>query len=276
MHCLLLQLLLLSLWTQVCRCLHILDAETCSIPYITPLIFQRECDISDEFYHTELDIETPDGTPLEIVLPPPYTTAVSMRKGPAVWTHEPFCLESLEAENGYCVYTDARFGSGRGLSVIANPTMVREVYRIPLFGKRQGVELKSTFEGLSKFSRVRMHDGSGTYAVANASFTRGERVHSALPIILMQSTGNALLVEADQNLLLRVALSRASEEARSQYMSQYASIGPDPLVDRLEKNSFSTKVGQGDHMFIAALPESAVFNHDCRPKWVVTEQSRHS
>jgi len=69
-------------------------------------------------------------------------------------------------------------------------------------------------------------------------------------------------------LLLRVGINRLAPASRAEYMSQYLTDGADPYFDRLEKNSFMANLGDEQHAFVAALPESAVFNHDCRPNLV--------
>lgn len=256
----------LLLYVTLSQCIHIIDPLTCSIPYLVPLAFQRECDRTDEFFHTDMDIENMEGDALEFILPPPFLTSTSFQRKPNIWSHEPFCLESTEAQNGYCVYTDAHFASGRGISIIATPFMAHQISLVHIFGSRSGLNLKSTLDGFNRFARKQMDNGDGYYIVANSSYSRGERMSSTTPTVLMQHTGNSLLKEEDQSLLLRVALGRSSVATRESYMSMYVTDGKDPWSDRLEKNSFTATVGNELLGFVAALPESAVFNHDCRPK----------
>jgi hypothetical protein len=115
--------LLLSLAVRVFA-INIIDFDTCSIPYIIPRTFQRFCDRSDEYFPDVSVNDLAEGHDHAWISPPSNVSSAAIRNKPNIWTHEPFCVESPEANNGFCVYTNAHFANGRGISIVATPKEV--------------------------------------------------------------------------------------------------------------------------------------------------------
>src|ERR1700712_919941 len=126
MHQLSFSLFLLSLLPSALS-INIVDFSTCNIPYIIPLGFQQACDRSDEYLTDDLQISDHNGNYGTTLNAPMNVTASSIRSRPNVWTHEPFCMESREANNGFCVYTNDRFANGRGISIVATPKEIMNI-----------------------------------------------------------------------------------------------------------------------------------------------------
>ncbi|KAF2430876.1 hypothetical protein EJ08DRAFT_633339 [Tothia fuscella] len=134
-----------------------------------------------------------------------------MKRTANFWTHEPFCLESVEAKNGFCVYTNAKFARGRGISFVATPNDIQYVLQAKIFRKGLQNEATTSSPGALKYYR------------------------------------------------------KASQEL---FLSQFTQEGRDPYIDRMDKNAFNVQMGKSRQFFSGALPETARFNHDCRPSTV--------
>jgi hypothetical protein len=107
--------------------INIIDFDTCSIPYIVPRNFQRFCDRSDEYFPDLSVNDLTEGQDTARISLPANVSSAVIRNRPNLWTHEPFCVESPEANNGFCVYTNTHFANGRGISIVATPKEVCKV-----------------------------------------------------------------------------------------------------------------------------------------------------
>jgi hypothetical protein len=179
---------LLVLFTSISQSLHIINPETCSIPYIVPLTFQRACDRSDEFYRDDINVATAldTDTLISFIVPPNNISSANLRSQPSIWTHEPFCLESFEAQNGFCVYTDAKFARGRGISFVATPYTIPDVLAAAVFKYHNESEVEALLEGENRYTRIPVTGGKRYEMIANATFQWGDLVQSLSPIVVIQ------------------------------------------------------------------------------------------
>jgi hypothetical protein len=250
--------LLLSI--SLSQALHIISPDTCSIPYLVPLNFQRACDKSDEYFRQDITIAT--STDAENVIsfttPPNDTSSANLRSQPNIWTHEPFCLESIEAQNGFCVYTDAKFARGRGISFVATPYSMSDVLTAAVFKKHEEKLVQVSAEGAEKYFRKPVSGEKRFEMIANATFHWGDHVHSFTPVLAIQDPIMTYMTPEDQTLMLRVAIDRLPKKSQELFMSQFAVDGLDPYIDKMDKNGFNAQFGKSRHFFSAALPESAV------------------
>lgn len=239
------------------QALHIVNDVTCSIPYIVPLQFQRHCDRSDEYYRKDIQVQAHEGGPvLEFTVPPPNVTASYLRNTPNAWTHEPFCLESIEARNGFCVYTNTHFAKGRGISVIATPGAIEDLLHAEIFKTYAWNDI--IVKGSNKYVRLSVPGEKRYEVTAVEPYAMGELIHEYTPVIAIQDPLMTFMTKDDQTLLLRIAVERLPVKSRDLYLSMYAAAGKDPFIDRMDKNGFNAQFGRSVHMFSAALPESAV------------------
>jgi hypothetical protein len=238
--------------------LHIINPETCSIPNLIPRAFQRSCDLSDAYYEPTVRVATDSGTDISFVIPPDFITASSCRRTPNLWTHEPFCLESLEAKNGFCVYTNANFANGRGISIISTPEQILDVGETPIFKNGEHIKSENIAHGAKKYLRSAVSGEKRFVVTANATFERGEIIHTFTPILAFHHAANDLLHELDFTLLLRVGVNRLPLESQRLFLSQYKGKDGDEYIDRVDKNSFTSYLGKSQHYFLQTLPENAV------------------
>lgn len=238
--------------------LHIINPETCSIPYLVPLAFQRFCDLSDGFFEPTIRIATLSGGHISFVIPPRFAASAFHRRRPNLWTHEPFCLESLKAKNTFCVYTNAKFARGRGISVISTPEQILDVGNTPIFKDGKHMQSPIGAPGAKKYSRNAVPGEKQYVITANAAFKRGENIHNFTPILAIQHDANDLLLENDLTLLLRVGVYRLPIKSQTLFLNQYHSGIGDDFIERMDKNSFTSYIGDTNKYFLQALPENAV------------------
>ncbi|TID20288.1 hypothetical protein E6O75_ATG07748 [Venturia nashicola] len=264
--------------------LHIINPETCSIPYLVPLAFQRFCDLSDGFYEPTIRVAVEGGGHVSFVVPPRFAASAFHRRRPNLWTHEPFCLESMQAKNTFCVYTNAKFARGRGISLISTPEQILDVGSTPIFKDEEHMNSPNVAPGARKYSRTAVPGEKQFLMKATAAFKRGENIHNFTPVLAIQHDANDLLLERDLTLLLRVGVHRLPVTSQTLFLNQYYGGIGDDFIERIDKNSFTSYVGKTNKYFLQALPENAVsdpnpshksytneyastkmLNHDCRP-----------
>jgi hypothetical protein len=248
------------LFTILSQSLHIISPDTCSIPYLVPLNFQRICDKSDEYFRQDITIATSTeaGDHISFTLPPTNISSAHLRSQPNTWTHEPFCLESVEAQNGFCVYTDAKFARGRGISFVATPYSMSDVLDAAVFKTHGEKNIEVSADGAKKYIRKAVPGEKRFEMIANATFNWGDQVHSFSPLLAIQDPIMTYMTLEDQTLMLRVAIDRLPKKSQDLFMSQFSRDGLDPYIDRMDKNGFNAQFGKSRHYFSAALPESAV------------------
>ncbi|KAF2397904.1 hypothetical protein EJ06DRAFT_558855 [Trichodelitschia bisporula] len=246
-----------SLLPSLASALHLLSPQTCSIPALIPRAFQSTSDPSDGFF-TSSPISTTAGEAVSFTPPPPFVAAVFYTSSPPSWTHEPFCLESIEAENGFCVYTNARFASGRGISLIGVPGQVGDAL---LAGgwRRGGEEGAQPGEEMSAWRDMEGPKGRGV--VATASIPGATLLQRLGPVVGVQDPILQAVARDDRQTLLNVAVSRLPAKSQEVFWSQ---VG-DGVEGRVETNSFLARLGRSVYWWQVVVPESARFNHDCRP-----------
>lgn len=238
--------------------LHIINPETCSIPYLVPLAFQRFCDLSDGFYQPDIRVATESGDDVSFVIPPRFAASAFHRRRPNLWTHEPFCLESLQAKNTFCVYTNAKFARGRGISLISTPEQILDVGSTPIFKDEEHMKSPNVAPGAKKYTRIAVPGEKRFVIQAKAAFKRGENIHSFTPILAIQHDANDLLGDVHLTLLLRVGIHRLPIPSQTLFLKQYHGGIEDEFIERLDKNSFTSYIGKQSKYFLQALPENAV------------------
>jgi hypothetical protein len=240
--------------------LHIISPDTTSIPYLIPRFFQTTCDQSDGYFSEEVTVATSADTSsaISFASPPENVTTGYISQNPSIWTHEPFCLESVEAQNGFCVYTNAKFARGRGISFISTPNDINLVREAAIFKQRRHETMEINLEGEKKYEQKAVPGEKRFEVVAKTAIKRGEELHSLTPLLALQDPYAAYMTKEDKTLLMRVGIERLAASSKKLFLSQYSQGNKDPYIDKMDKNSFSTQFGQSMHFYTAAVPETAV------------------
>lgn len=194
-----------------------------------------------------------------------FTAASGHSKGWAPWTHRPVCTEARRDKRGrarqqqYCVFTDATFRGGRGLSVIAAPhgaaamadtlddsgvpPRLRDHPSTPLRGDTAR-EHGTTAEG-NAFA-VQDMPGRGRGVVATRRIRRGELVFVDYVTVLSQNTftapdsaSNGDEADPEQIMqLLQVAVAQLPRAQNTRVHALAHSLGGERVRDILRTNVF--------------------------------------
>jgi hypothetical protein len=246
------------------QAISIVDFDTCSIPYIIPLSFQVACDRSDE-YLSPIAITNGQGNFITSITPPDNITAASIRTKPNRWTHEPFCIESPEANNGFCVYTNDRFANGRGLSIVTTPKELMKLLEAAVFRESNENHLRQDPEGNADKQEWHLMPGKGRGIIANTTLNRGDYLQGYTPILLFQDDMMQFVKTDDQDLLIKLAIERLPRKSQAIFNALHNTFPGNPYVSRIQTNAFQAYVGAAKDHFWAVIPEAARYNHDCRP-----------
>ncbi|KAI1614903.1 hypothetical protein EDD37DRAFT_665783 [Exophiala viscosa] len=181
----------------------------------------------------------------------------------APWTHQPVCTEHLDAiDSPLCVYTNATFSNGRGISIFTTPQIAEEVAELlplqdPAILASHGV---NPDEGPW---HVRELPGKGMGVLAKHDLHRGDRITAYTPCLLAHMEN--VLSTPEREKFWRIAIDQLPCHSKEHYLS-LATIYGDPSVvnqDVVKANAFEMQLG--GQMHLAVFPETSRMNHACSP-----------
>lgn len=178
------------------------------------------------------------------------------------WTHIPHCIEA--EEEPWCVYTNAGFPKGRGISIITTPNQASEALNLlshvvdrPFFAP----------EKLYSSPPYKVVDipGKGKGVVATEKIKKGRALLMDYATVLAAAEYPADVMHEEVRELMDAAVDRLGSPGRVKGLSR---LGRDPeeaseVEDLLLTNSFVVGVGEKEYMGLFA--DVARFNHDCKP-----------
>ncbi|KIW63860.1 hypothetical protein PV04_08832 [Phialophora macrospora] len=183
------------------------------------------------------------------------------------WTHKPVCTEYLDGiGDKLCVYTNATFSKGRGISIFTTPRIAQEFAALPPF---QDPKLLSS-RGINPepdtptqpWYTAFIH-GKGLGMLAARPLQRGDVITAYTPYLLAHMEN--ILSTQDREYYLRLAVDQLPVASRDAYLG-LAKIYNDPSIvaqDVVKANAFEIQIG--GLMHLAVFPESSRFNHACAP-----------
>lgn len=187
------------------------------------------------------------------------------------WTHKPICEEQLdESGEPFCIYTNASFSNGRGISILTTPAIAEEFAALPPFQdsmalSSKGINLDPDMNDRPWYTASL--PGKGVGMLASRLLQRGDLITAYTPC-LVAHVGDSLFTE-DRERLLRLGVDQLPPATRDAYLA-LAKIYDEPDVvaqDVLKANGFDMKVGGLKHG--AVFPEASRYNHACAPKYVL-------
>lgn len=179
------------------------------------------------------------------------------------WTHEPVCTEELESLNSkLCVYTNASFSNGRGISIFTTPRIAEQVAALPAF--QDPVAMKkmdiNTFSGAWYTEEL---PGRGVGMLSKENLQHGDRITAYTPAILAYLEQELSTIEREK--FFRIAVNQLPGPIRKNFL-QLATVYGDPRIraqDVVKANTFEFHVGGHNHL--AVFPEPSRLNHACSP-----------
>ncbi|KAL2416673.1 hypothetical protein ABEF95_015072 [Exophiala dermatitidis] len=200
----------------------------------------------------------------------------------STWTHKPICTDYFEVlQAPLCVFTNASFGGGRGISIFTTPAIAAEMASLLPFhdptaltsrGINHGYPPQASSTSTSKSESQSQNQtpwytapipGKGTGMLASQQLHRGDLILATTPYLLAYMEN--LLSTVEREHYLRIAIEQLPEQSRVQYLS-LAKIYGDPRVvvqDVVKANAFEMQVG--GRMHLAVFPEASRINHACGP-----------
>jgi SET domain len=249
--------------------------NSCPIPYMTPRAFEVACDPSDQLIHEKnLPIETTEvGTGGQH---PFFIASKYIRTTPSLWTREPWCIFSTALAKEICVYTSEHFAKGRGISFVLDPDEVSDILQSPVLADVNFDWPQHVNPDLWSDSRMKQEDfpGKGRGMKALQTMYRGDTVQSYTPVLAVADDVMQITLGAfEQNMPLRVAVARLPPHSSQVFHDLWGQFGGDPYYDKINTNAFNAGIGTSDVAFWSVYPESARYNHDCRPNTMYSIES---
>lgn len=187
--------------------------------------------------------------------PNPYQESEPIQTAPPSqpWTKDAICMPEKNPSESYCVFSNASFASGRGISFFTAPDIAEHIARLPAFKKPELYQNANIFDDPPW--EVKVIPGKGNGLFATRVLQRGDLVVAGTPVGVFQSTALA----SDYALgyeYLHTAFMQLPESTRHLFMSTMAHYEGDPIMERINTNAFSGEFQGSAHFLL--YPETAV------------------
>lgn len=187
------------------------------------------------------------------------------------WTHKPICGNQFdELGEAFCVYTNASFSDGRGISILTTPGVAEKFATLPPFQNSTALSSRGINVDTDPKDRpwyTVSIPGKGVGMRASRPLQRGDLITAYTPVVLAH-IGDSLFTE-DREKLLRLAVEQLPVASRDAYLDLAKIYDEADVVaqDVLKANGFDMEIGGLKHG--AVFPEASRYNHACAPKYVL-------
>jgi hypothetical protein len=169
------------------------------------------------------------------------------------WTHKRQCLEDEENYQEYCVYTDANFAHGRGISFFTSREIAKRVESLPAF-LQQGIHDKANRFDDTPWE-IRNIPGRGNGLFATRTLYRGDEIIVATPVGVYHSQAfSADRLTSYQ--YLRKTFDQMPNATREVILRTAVNEPGDPIMERINTNAFLGDFEGAPHFLL--YPETAV------------------
>ncbi|KAF2279762.1 SET domain-containing protein [Westerdykella ornata] len=255
-------------------------AEAC------PLLSHAQCHISGPFNPLELEVNTSQ------IITPPYVSQSHVQDNPppppapeeedlketdySPWTTPPQCFTNANLTSPICVFTDATFASGRGISIITTAERAYALLNKPAFTHPDllssvNINQNQNHTHSAPPYELRNIPGRGRGLIATRTLHRGDPIFASTPILLLDAAAYDLAPN-ETSFLTNLAIANLPTASRVQFWkllghsassSSSSSSDPNPIESRITTNAFQVSINDVEHY--ALLPTTSMLNHDCRP-----------
>ncbi|KAK5236495.1 hypothetical protein LTR99_007827 [Exophiala xenobiotica] len=180
----------------------------------------------------------------------------------APWSFKPVCTQTLPSINSeLCVYTNATFANGRGISLFSTPRIAEQMANLSPFNDRDGFSPLINTDSGAWYTQPIRNKGIGMFA--KHPLRRGDLIIATTPVLVAYSEN--LLSPAERERFLQTAIEQLPASTREAYLGLTTVHGnPEILVqDIAAANTFAIQLHGQKHL--AAFPEPSRLNHDCAP-----------
>jgi hypothetical protein len=191
------------------------------------------------------------------------------------WSYAPVCTELVAGfDERLCVYTNASFSNGRGISIVSTPDLAEAASQLSAFQDPQAFATKQVNQPQDAW-HARELPGRGIGAIANRKLSRGDRLTAYTPALLIHRDIFAELSTREREKYIRLALDQLPPAIRNACYSLATVSGMPEYIgqDVLKTNNFDIPIA--GHPHIALIPEPSRLNHDCGPnaQYVIDPES---
>ncbi|KAH7356937.1 hypothetical protein BKA65DRAFT_580136 [Rhexocercosporidium sp. MPI-PUGE-AT-0058] len=169
------------------------------------------------------------------------------------------CITTSSPHTAYCVYTFSNFAGGRGLSIVASPSVASSA--IGTSSRLDILPMPQTPENFYE----KLLPGRGKGLIANQTFQKGDLILTSRPLFMIQEKALSEMSETDRLRLQQLSVAHLPEKSKYLFHSLAGHFGGDRIEDVLLTNGFSAALGDSQEGFGVIVPEAARLNHDCRP-----------
>ena len=182
----------------------------------------------------------------------------SRSQGNEPWTHPAYCIRT--AREPVCVYTDADFHFGQGISVVARSSTAAKLVASGLLD-RSVFEVSNAAAASVKYEALQTAgSGTGLFVKAGETIRAGERVLVDYPTLVNGHVGEDMPREVRRVLQWRAVLQLPREtRRRSRALARSNGVDADEIDDVLWTNSFTHE--KADAMHDVLFTEAAVSDH---------------
>lgn len=183
------------------------------------------------------------------------------------WTHPPLCTESLETlGSALCIYTNASFHNGRGISIVTTPILANHFASLPAFQDAAALEEVNVFSGSWHTQEL---PGKGVGMLAKKALKPKDRITIYTPVLIALLESE--LSTAERETLYRTAVSQLPDSTRESYLELAYVYGMPEIrfQDIVKANTFQLEIIGHNHL--AVFPEPSRLNHACGPKYVPSQ-----
>jgi hypothetical protein len=173
------------------------------------------------------------------------------------WTHNPTCVQAV-LPNGvgsgqhqnFCVYTNAVFASGRGISIVTTPEIAASLTAESFAPYEEELDGPVLYE-------ERETDGRGIGLFAKNEIEAGTTLISKHPVLFVAREALSTPSKTRRQLLLMKAVEQLPEKTRKMFLDLAKSRGGPEINDIIQTNSMGMKFEDGTG-HLGVVPEAAV------------------
>jgi hypothetical protein len=173
------------------------------------------------------------------------------------WTHNPTCVQAV-LPNGvgsgqhqdFCVYTNAVFASGRGISIITTPEIAASLTA------ESFAPYEEELDGLVLYEE-RETDGRGIGLFAKQDIEAGTTLILKHPVLIVAREALSTPSKTRRQLLLRKAVEQLPARTRAMFLDLAKSMGGPEINDIIQTNSMGIDFEDGSR-HLGVIPEASV------------------
>jgi hypothetical protein len=229
---------------------HAFDAETIYHPYFNVLSTNYTCALGD------VDILAwPDrnqhgdvcGHAFEACSTNSESTAIN-----GLWTKRPHCIQTSNERPPFCVFTDAKFAQGRGISILTDPSTAQKIFHLPAFTNPKALAGINVQADSPPF-KIHKLPGRGMGVIANQTIESGDLIMAYTTTTVFH--GDAF-DELDDYHILHTTVNQLPKSSQARWLEMAAHFDGDSYNEKINTNAFSEDFNEKEHYVI--IPEVAV------------------